>query len=284
MAHPRCDELARSLDDTLRALREPWPAQWPGLALVLQRCLDRLGPIEESERARAQPVARCALDVAALVEADGRQRHGAGCEPQYHSRLHIADTLVCMTHLLLAQRRVDGRESRGLGLQEAIALLVMAGHDYLHTGLINRVPYELENRSLEALRPVMRRHGLDARDEATVTHCILRTEPSQVKASHQAIAGRPFSLGDRDCLAVMVEEADIMASTLPVTAEAQTHRLAVEWEVANPVAAKNLQSPKARLFFLEHAALFSTPAARVLGLDEVKRREIESIKATLPAA
>lgn len=282
MARSRSTDLSASLDATLRALRDPWPHAWPGLPLVLRRCLERLGPVGGADRDRAQAVVACALEVAALVEADGGRRMADRCEPEYHNRLHVADTLVCMTHLLLAQRVADGREDDALRLEECIALMVMAGHDYLHTGMINRFPFELETRSLESLRPVMKRHGVDARDEETITHCILRTEPTQVKASHQAIQDRTFRLGDRDCLAVMVEEADILASTLPVTAAAQTRRLVEEWETANPAAAKNLQSPKARLYFLEHAALFSTPAARVLGVDEIKRSEIDSIKAALP--
>ncbi len=284
MAHSPSTDLALSLDATLRALREPWPDAWPGLPLVLQRCLDRLGPVGTADRGRARAVVGCALEVAALVEADGSQRRVDLREPQYHNRLHIADTLVCMTHLLLAQRVAEGREAAPTRLEECIALMVMAGHDYLHTGMINRFPYELETRSVDSLRPVMKRHAVDARDEETIVHCILKTEPTQVKASLEAIQGRPFGLGDRDCLAVMVEEADILASTLPVTAAAQTQRLVEEWETANPAAAKNLQSPKARLYFLEHAALFSTPAARVLGVDEIKRGEIDSIKAGLPQA
>lgn len=287
MVHARSaspsNALALSLDATLRSLREPWPQAWPGLPLVLERCLQRLGPLAPATRTRAQALVQCALDVAALVERDGRDRMAAGREPEYHNRLHIADTLVCMTHLLLAQRQVDGRDGAGTSLAECIALMVMTGHDYLHTGLINRFPFELETRSLESLRPVMARHGVDARDQEVVTHCILNTDPTQVKAAHQAIAGRTFRLDDQDCLAVMVEEADIMASTLPVTAAAQTQRLVEEWEVANPAAARNLQSPKARLYFLENAALFSTPAARVLGLLEIKGEEIAAIRAALPA-
>ncbi len=283
MPTSRFPDLAASLDATLAALRDPWPHAWPGLPLVLQRCLDRLGPLDAGQQARSQAVVRCALEVADMVESDGRDRLVAGREPEYHSRLHIADTLVCMTHLLLAQRRIDGREGAGTQLQECIGLLVMAGHDYLHTGLVNSFPYELETRSLESLRPVMRRHGVDARDEDMIAHCILKTEPSQVKAAHQAVEGRVFRLDDRDCLAVMVEEADILASTLPVTAEAQTRRLAQEWETGNPVAARNLLSSKARLFFLEHAALFSTPAARALGVPDLKGKEIDMIRGALPA-
>jgi hypothetical protein len=47
------------------------------------------------------------------------------------------------------------------------------------------------------------------------------------------------------------------------------------------VAAGNLLLPENRLLFLEHAALFSSPAAKCLGLDQVKVRQVSQIKKQL---
>jgi hypothetical protein len=92
---------------------------------------------------------------------------------------------------------------------------------------------------------------------------------------------RPFDLRQRDCLAVLVQEADILASTLPQTQQGLTQALSREWAPTQPVAAGNLLLPENRLIFLEHAALFSSPAAKCLGLDRVKVRQVSQIKKQL---
>jgi hypothetical protein len=79
-------------------------------------------------------------------------------------------------------------------------------------------------------------------------------------------------------LAVLVQEADILASTLPKTQQALTQALSREWAPTQPMAAERLLLPQNRLLFLEHAALFSSPAALMLGLDKVKGRQMSHIK------
>lgn len=72
-----------------------------------------------------------------------------------------------------------------------------------------------------------------------------------------------------------------MASMLPQTASGLTQSLAIEWAPQQPEAAKKLLLPKSRLLFLEHAALFSSPAAIRLGLNAVKLQQVRRIETAL---
>ena len=277
-----CSSLLESLETSLLQLRDRWPEPWPGLALVFDRCWQRLGWNLQASPARVQALIRCAHDIAARIERDARARQRRGAEPQYHNRLHIADTLVCMTHLLLAQREAQSH-ARPVQVPGCLALVVMLGHDYLHNGQVNRLPTELESIAVAQLQPIMLRHGVSRQDRDTVTHCILKTDPSGVKSAHALIASRPFELADRDCLAVLAEEADILASTLTVTSVGLTLSLSQEWETSNPAMAKGLLQPASRIYFLENAALFSSPAATWLGIPVRKQQEIDAVRRGLAA-
>ena len=269
--------LLASLETSLLHLRERWPQAWPGLPLVFDRCWQRLGGGRCSPSDRVQALMLSAHEVAARIEHDGRARQRRAAEPPYHNRLHIADTLVCMTHLLLAQREVRP-QSPVLPVFECLALVVMLGHDYLHNGKVNRFPAELESIAVAQLQPILERHGVARQDLTVLNHCILRTDPSSVKPSHALVAGRAFSLSDRDWLAVLVEEADILASTLMVTAEGLTQSLAKEWTGFDPVMAQGLLQPASRIHFLENAALFSSPAASLLGIQGLKQAQVSAAR------
>jgi hypothetical protein len=109
----------------------------------------------------------------------------------------------------------------------------------------------------------------------------MATDPTRVKSFHQAVRAQPFDLRQPDCMAVLAQEADILASTLPKTQQGLTEALSREWAPTQPQAADKLLLPQNRLLFLEHAALFSSPAAQWLGLDAVKGRQASRIKSQL---
>ena len=264
----------------LRNLRRPWPKGWPGLPLVFQRAWQQLALGSPRKGSRVHALQAFGLGVCEQIERDGALRHAIGAEPAYHNRLHIADTLVCMTYLLKASvhTQVPGANTPQV---VALALAIMASHDFLHPGGSNSEPAEFESRAVQDLQPLMQSAGLSERDRQDVAHCILATEPSRVKAFHMDVRSRPFDLRQRDCLAVLVQEADILASTLPQTQQGLTQALSREWAPTQPVAAGNLLLPENRLIFLEHAALFSSPAAKCLGLDRVKVRQVSQIKKQL---
>ncbi len=275
--NPQGPAVLGMLEVSLLNLRECWPRGWPGLPLVFECCVSQLGYTMQPSDGRQAAVANCALEVAQWIEREGRQHQRRGQEPQYHNRLHMADTLVCMTLLLKAQRVVQGRPSAKARRHEWLALLAMLAHDLLHDGSVNQYPAQLESRSVQSLQPLMQRHGMPEQDQMIVRHLILKTDPLCVRQAHAQVADRPFEVEDVYCLAVLVEEADILASTLAVTAMDLTRSLSAEWERSNPTMAPVLLTRLGRLRFLEFGALFSSPASRWMGIQQARQSEIEAI-------
>ncbi|WP_155820580.1 hypothetical protein [Limnohabitans sp. Rim47] len=276
-APPAAMPTLTELNAVLGHLRQAWPQKWPGLPLVFERAWQQLALGVPRTGSRAHALLAFGRSVAEQVERDGAQRHAQGQEPAYHNRLHIADTLVCMTYLLKASAylKVPGARQAPVA---ALALAIMAGHDFLHPGGTNSQPSEFEARAVHDLRPLMQAAGLVESDQEQLSYCILATDPVRVKSFHLAVRSQVFDLRQRDCLAVLVQEADILASTMPQTQQGLTQALSREWTPTQPKAAEQLLLPQNRLLFLEHAALFSSPAARLLGMDEVKLQQVAQIK------
>lgn len=269
--------LLTSLQDSLDNLRQGWAAQWPGLEQVLRSCWARLGGLDKEPESRTAALQNWALLVVKQIEQDGRQHSAVGREPAYHNRLHIADTLVCMTHLLLALK--EQRAPGALDVHaQTLCLAVMAGHDFLHPGGSNAFPAQFERLALQALLPLMHETQVHEADQDTITQIVLMTDPLCVKSSHRAVADLPFNLCELAWMTVLVQEADILASTMPQTQQSLTESLSREWAPSNPQAAAHLLLPQSRMVFLEHAALFSSPAARHLGLEKVKAKQLVHLR------
>jgi hypothetical protein len=283
MDHSLGTELPRLNDVSaaLRNLRRAWPRHWPGLPLVFDRAWAQLGLGNPRKGSPAHALRVFGRLVTEQVEQDGIRRHAHGLEPAYHNRLHIADTLVCMTYLLKtsAALRVPGAQQPSV---MAMAMCIMAAHDFLHPGGSNAQPGEFEARAVQDLQPWMAKAGLSLAQGQTLAHCIMATDPPRVKGFHLQVRAQAFDLRQPDCLAVLVQEADIMASTLPQTSQGLTRSLSTEWAPRDPEAAERLMRPENRLLFLEHAALFSSPAAVRLGLNDVKLRQVRRIEKNWP--
>lgn len=282
------------LEQPFLNLRQRWPQAWPGLPLVLSRCLEQLGhraddPLNDplNPGVGLPPVVQrlkaCMADVAWLVESDGQQRAQQGLEPAYHNRLHVADTVVALTLLLLALRNKQPAGSAPSICQpshgEWLVMLAMLAHDLMHDGRINRRPGEMETLSWRALLPLLKRHGVAAPDQAALRHLILMTDPTQVAACHAKMALREFSIHQLDALVVLMEEADILVSSLPELGRQLTVQLSREWASCAPERAQALLQPQGRLGFLRHAALFSSPAAVQLGLPQIRQAQIDALEA-----
>lgn len=272
--------LLHSLELTLANLRAEDQQTWPGLPLVFERSWQQLRHSPDSLAPRTQALLRLGQSIAENIEQDGRCRQREGTEPAYHNRRHVADTLVCMTYLLLALRK---RRLAGAGVAhlEALMLAVMAGHDYMHPGGNNAYPAQLETLSIQALEPLLQVSGVARQDREDFCACILSTDPKGVKSLHEAMAGRDFDLQELDWKCVLAQEADIMASTLPRTQEALTQALSIEWADSQPEEAAKLLRPGSRLGFLQHAALFTSPAANDLGLNQVKSEQVDALNRLL---
>lgn len=273
MVLPKLQEVSAALLN----LRRAWSSHWPGLPLVFDRACEQLDLGSPRKGSATHRLLAFGRQVSEQVEQDGAWRHTQGMEPAYHNRLHIADTLVCMTYLLKSSAALNVPGARKPSIA-AMALCIMAGHDFLHPGGSNAQPGEFEARAVQELQPWMAVAGLTPAERQTLEHIIMATDPARVKGFHLRARTEAFDLGQPNCLAVLVQEADILGSTLPQTSAGLTRSLAKEWAPQQSEAANQLLKPQNRLLFLEHAALFSSPAALALGIDAIKHQQVKRIE------
>lgn len=300
--------LIDELKEALSRLRRDWPDHWQGLPLVLAQCLARLHDAgSQAQSPRYQQLRNAAEDLARRVEAVHAAMAAQALEAAYHNRLHFADTLWCMTALLLASRKIasaswtmfdaqSGQAGRTHGAtppscdaakdlrteQEMLVMLVMVTHDFEHDGRVNQYPMEMEKHSASRAASVLSELGLSASDIATVKRLVERTDPFSVTENHQRALQSAFDLSDEAWLQVLANEADIFASALPEFGESLGHALSSEWSQKHPAMAQSVISPKGRLFFLEKVAMFSTPASEDLGLKASRQAQIKALKNHLP--
>jgi len=69
--------LLDSLEFSLTSLRDRWPARWPGLKMVFDRCLDQLGAGPQRSL-RMKSLVSAAHAIAQAIEDDGVARMGLG--------------------------------------------------------------------------------------------------------------------------------------------------------------------------------------------------------------
>ncbi len=275
----------QTLQAELARFRENWPVAWRGLPLIVSECLTELGhradvPLEP----RLQAIHDCLQATAEAVERNGRERDARGTEPAYHNRLHIADTLAALVCLLL-HSRADRPSPVELPVpQEWLLLLAMLAHDYLHTGLVNQFPAELEQASVAGLRPLMEDCGMAPEDQALVGELILMTDPTRVGKTHEAVGGKPFCLDEFNPMAVLLQESDILASVLPGIGLEQTRRLSDEWAKFSDSMASNLLKTAARVTFLRDYARFSSPASQRLGIPVLVQQQLSALAGREPSA
>ncbi len=265
-------------------LRTSWPNDWVGLPVIVADCLQRLGyrdglPMSATGRASHD----CMVTVAAAIEDDGLRRHRLDSEPPYHNRLHIADTLFCMTDLLLVTRATQQRDLQSAPSDaEWVLMLAMLGHDFEHPGKVNQFPGEIESHSVHELQPLMQAAGLPEPVRALIGELILMTDPSRVRPHHEAMRGRSFDLDDAGCMAMLLQECDILASAMPDIGIGLTHQLANEWAKFSETMGASLLLVKSRVFFLRNQAQFSSPASHQLGLPAMTAAQIRKLE-SLPA-
>ena len=265
----------QDLQETFIRLNDCWGPQWPGLPRIMNNCLIRLGHRPAAVMGdRAQAIHDCMQDVAELIEDDGQARAALNQEPDYHNRLHVANTLEALTTLLLLQRQYSDAERTVPSPMEWTAMLIMLSHDLLHDGSVNKRPSQIEARSVEYLEPLMQQHQVEQADQHTINVIILSTDPIMVKASHAKIIKKPFFIEDIDCLTVLIQEADILASAMPEVGPLHTKKLASEWAKINHPDSSTLITPSGRSEFLRNGALFSSPACLMLGIEAAKAAQL----------
>ena len=261
-------------------LQRAWPDKWPGLPVVFDQCMNQLGWEQSLTSALPQTFSlyHCSKELAEFIEENGKSQFDKNQEPAYHSRLHIADTIVGLTALLLAQRSVNDLDMQTQSHLEMLAMTAMLGHDLMHDGSINTYPAELESKSIHQLRPFLTEQRVNGQDIRLIEKLILMTDPAKVSLHHRSIKNIFFDIQVADCLGVLLQEADILASCFEDIGRVRTLLLAKEWSHRFPIESIRLTTPDGRLSFLKTNAQFSSPASHILGIPEIVIEQIQSIQ------
>ena len=264
-------------------LQRAWPDKWPGLPVVFDQCMNQLGWPFFSMSALPQTFSlyQCSKELAEFIEENGKSQFDKNQEPAYHSRLHIADTIVGLTALLLAQRSANDLDMQTQSHLEMLVMTAMLGHDLMHDGSINTYPEELETKSIHYLRPFLTEQHVPVQDIKLIEKLILMTDPAKVSLHHRSIKNIFFHIQVADCLGVLLQEADILASCFEDIGRVRTLLLAKEWSHRFPSKANHLQTQQGRLNFLKINAQFSSPASHILGIPEIVRAQIQFIQNSL---
>ena len=271
------------LRETYLNLQLAWPDKWPGLPIIFDQCVNQLGWEYSSRSALPQTFSlyHCSKELAEFIEENGKSQFDKNQEPAYHSRLHIADTIVGLTALLLAQRSANDLDVPTQSHLEMLAMTAMLGHDLMHDGSINTYPEELETKSIHYLRPFLTEQHLPVQDIKLIEKIILMTDPAKVALHHTSIKNIFFDIQVADCLGILLQEADILASCFEDIGRVRTSFLAKEWSHRFPSKSKLLITRQGRLNFLETNARFSSPASHILGVPEMVTTQIQSIHSSL---
>jgi hypothetical protein len=78
-------------------------------------------------------------------------------------------------------------------------------------------------------------------------------------------------------MSMLMVEADLLASVLPVRGKVLGKLLGQEWESSNPKAAASVASDQGRLKFLEYIR-FISPYAIMLQMEDIRNQSIQELK------
>ena len=252
------------LSDSLVALHNSWATGWVGLRRVIEALLEWTyqGQLlsKESLSEDAALMIELALHVADLIDAEALKDKAAVDHP-YHNRLHFAQVVTGV----VIEYSIQAKEVPDEGGEWLACLLLSAiGHDYRHTGDVNRSPMEIERLSVQALLPVFNKLGLPDKWKNIVSQVILNTDVPTSREVHARVKGRPFSW-DIDWASVLLTESDHMASVSQALGPGLGHALSVEWHGISSPPDPQVATNEGRQRYLR-SLVFSSHASRVLGL------------------
>jgi hypothetical protein len=230
------------------------------------------------------PYPTLCLELGSLV--DSYYTNLGHSEPSYHSRKHFQDVCLALTTLLsqplASPQKSEFHDPWAISHEDAWVLLFCAvAHDFGHDGSINKVPFELEKSSIEKTRIFLRQNS-SAPDlikdlEAKIEPIILATDPSFLSTLLAKFTEPTANPTRIDCMSMLMVEADLLASVLPVRGKALGKLLGQEWESSNPKAAASVASDQGRLKFLEYIR-FISPHAIMLQMEDIRNQSIEELK------
>ena len=206
-------------------------------------------------------------------------------EPKYHNRGHFKEVCLSMTELLKAQNAIlpplDNLSTWKMSDHDSLILLLCAiCHDFGHDGSMNKYPFELEKKSLEMIDELMGQISIDSVSkkniQSAIEPIILATDPRffPTLVSKFAMAD---SFRHSDCMAMLLVESDLLASTLPARGEIIGKLLSEEWQAHYPEAAVTVSTNKGRFKFLEHIR-FISPQSQALGIEKIRKTSIDRVR------
>ena len=209
-------------------------------------------------------------------------------EPAFHSKKHMMDVCLMLTYLL--KQEESTKEGRSLSeawetssLEKWQLLLAAAAHDLGHPGLINSVPFELEQQSLNFLETLLLEAGhepLTTKDILnTITPWVLATDHGQYKALLERLS-LP-STQHQDCLAMLLVEADLASSVLPIRGKLLTDRLCEEWAEPYPEKSIALRNQVGYLKFLT-SLRFLSPHSTEAGISTILHNSLTQLRSQMP--
>jgi hypothetical protein len=207
-------------------------------------------------------------------------------EPAYHSRKHFQDVCLALTALLsqplASPQKSECDDPWVISHQDAWVLLFCAvAHDFGHDGSINKVAFELEKSSIQKVGAFLceSSFGSELIDklEAKIKPIILATDPSFLGTLLAKFTGPTANPTRVDCMSMLIVEADLLASALPIHGKLLGKLLGQEWESSNPKAATLVASDQGRLKFLEYIR-FISPHAIMLKIEDIRNQSIEQLK------
>jgi hypothetical protein len=102
---------------------------------------------------------------------------------------------------------------------------------------------------------------------------VLSTDPK----NFQTLLTKKINQNRTDLMALLMVEADLMASVLPVRGALLSRNLAMEWKQNYPDIAKSVNSIEGRIGFLERIQ-FTSPHSHVLNISTIQQTHIHQLK------
>ncbi len=207
--------------------------------------------------------------------------------PAYHSKKHMMDVCLMLSYILMQEEGTQKNVSNNSpwmtsSTEKWQLLLAAAAHDLGHTGLMNSTPYEIEQQSLDLLAALFMSTGADpvlAKDILkSIEPWILATDHAQYSALLERVS--QFELKHVDCLAMLLVEADLASSVLPVRGKLLTDRLSDEWAKPYPEKSIALRNQVGYLSFLA-SLQFVSPHSAHAGISTILKNSLSQLRTQL---
>jgi hypothetical protein len=198
-------------------------------------------------------------------------------EPSYHSRKHFMDVCLVIHLLVLKNSSLSLREKSAWWLSplDCWYLLISAiAHDYGHPGLMNKSLHQQELRSIQLLHTFLDSQTFPnkAQCKAISSTAIIATDPKDRAELVERVASNKL-ITPSDKLNMLLVEADLFASVLPIKGIELGIQLSEEFTQQNVQLANLVKTPQGRLGFL-NTVHFMSEQSHLLGAPHLLKEAI----------